>query len=67
MDYQKTLYPGIWSMIFMIFGLQIWIIKLVGGYADSTLLYAYYGCSVAALIAFCFLIINVAKVITEKQ
>jgi hypothetical protein len=67
MDWQKTLYPGLWCILFVITGLLIWIIKLVGGYSDQALIYAYYGFAVAALIALCFLIINVAKVITEEQ
>jgi hypothetical protein len=67
MDWQKTLYPGLWCILFIITGLLIWIIKLMSGSGDSVLVYAYYGCAVAALIALCFLIINVAKVITEGE
>jgi hypothetical protein len=67
MDWQKTLYPGLWCILFMITGLLIWIVKLVGGYTDQIFIFAYYGCAVAALIALCFQIINVAKVITEEQ
>jgi hypothetical protein len=67
MDWQKTLYPGLWCILLVITGLLIWIIRLVSGYSDQVLIYAYYGCAVAALIALCFLVINVARVITEEQ
>jgi len=67
MDWQKTLYPGLWCMLFVITGLLIWIINLISGPSDQVLIYAYYGCAVAALIALCLLVINVARVITEEQ
>ena len=67
MDWQKILYPGLWAILFIITGLLIWIVKLVSGYTDPVLIYAYYGCAVAALIALCLLVINVARVITEEQ
>jgi hypothetical protein len=67
MDWQKTLYPGLWCILFIITGLLIWIIKLISGSEDQFLIIMYYACFVASVIALCFLIINVAKVITEEQ
>jgi len=67
MDWQKVLYPGLWCILFVIVGLQIWIIKVMSGSGDSVLKYVYYGCAIGALIALCLLIVNVAKVITEEK
>jgi len=67
MDWQKTLYPGLWCILFVITGLLIWIIKIVTGSSDQVLIIGYYACAIAALIALCLLVINVARVITEEQ
>lgn len=67
MDWQKTLYPGLWCVLFIIIGLLIWIIKLVSLSDDPTFVYAYYGCAIAALVALCLLLVNVTKVITEGE
>jgi len=40
---------------------------LVSGSYDSFLIIMYCACFVASVIALCFMIINVAKVITEEQ
>jgi len=67
MDWQKTLYPAQWCVIFVIVGLLIWLIKLVSGSNDQVLIFAYYACAVAALVSLCFLLIGVAKFITEGE
>jgi hypothetical protein len=67
MDWQKILYPGLWCMLFMIFGLQVWIVKMISGSVDQILIIGYYGCAVAALVALCFLVIGVAKFIAEGE
>ena len=67
MDWQKTLYPGLWCMLFIIAGLLVWTIKIVSGYTDPVLAYAYYGCAIAALFALCFMFVKAAKVITDRE
>jgi hypothetical protein len=67
MDWQKQLYPGLWCILFIITGLLIRIINTVSGSYDPFLIIMYCACFVASVIALCFLIINVAKVITEEQ
>jgi len=64
---KKTKYPGLWCILFVITGLLVIIIKLVSGSSDQVLIIGYYACAIAALIVLCFLIINVARVITEEQ
>jgi hypothetical protein len=51
----------------MIMGLLVCIIKMASGSNDQILIIGYYGCAVAALVALCFLIIGVAKFITEGK
>ena len=65
MDWQKQLYPGLWCILFIITGLLIRIIKLISGSEDQEMIIVYYACFVASVVALCFLIINVATVITE--
>ena len=43
------------------------MIRLVSSYTDPVLAYAYYGCAIAALVALCFLFVNIAKVITDRE
>ena len=64
MDWQKQLYPGLWCILFIITGLLIRIIKLISGSEDQEMIIVYYACFVASVVALCFLIINVATVIT---
>lgn len=67
MDWQNKLTLGPWSILFVITGLLIWIIKIVSGSSNQVLIIGYYACAVAALICVLFPGINVAKIITERK
>jgi hypothetical protein len=67
MDWQKKLYPGIWCMLFIIAGFQIWIVKLLAYPGNQIIMIMYYVCVVAAVISLCLLFFNVAREITEHQ
>jgi hypothetical protein len=54
-------------MLFIIAGFQIKIIKLTSGSNDQFLIVMHYVCVVADLIALFFLIINLKKIISERQ
>lgn len=67
MDWQKKLYLGPWSILFVFTGLLIWIVKIVSGSSNQVLIIGYYTCAVAALICVLFPGINVAKIITGRK
>jgi len=51
----------------VITGLLIRIIKLMTGFSNPEMIFMYWACFVASVVALCFLIVNVARVITEEQ
>jgi hypothetical protein len=67
MKWRQILYPGEWSVRFMIIALLIWIVKLLTGTPDPFVIGLYYACAVAAFISLIILAIGVVKVITEGE
>lgn len=67
MDWQKTLCPVQWCVLFIILGFLVRLIELASGSYDLVLFIAYYGCAIAALVSLLFFVQNISKVISEMQ
>lgn len=67
MDWQKTLCPVQWCILFITLGFFVRLIELASGSYNLVLFIAYYGCAIAALIALLQFVKNINKVITEMQ
>jgi hypothetical protein len=67
MDWQKTLCPVQWCVLFIILGFLVRLIELASRSYNLVLFIAFYGCAIGALVALLLFVVNINKVINEMQ